>query len=57
MGKKAGVITMSKLKWYIDIGEDSLEIGTSEVEELENDELSSSEAGFLSGYAEEEEAY
>ena len=45
------------MNWYIDIGDDSLEIGTSEVEELENDELSSSEAGFLSGYQEEEEAY
>ena len=48
---------MSRAKWYIDIGEDSLEIGISEVEDLENDELTSSEAGFLSGYLEEEEAY
>ena len=48
---------MSKVKWYIEIGEDSLEIGTSEVEELENDELSVGEAGFMRGYEEEEEAY
>ena len=41
----------------MDIGEDSLEIVASEIEDLENDELSSSEAGFLSGYEEEEEVY
>ena len=46
-----------KKAWYVDLGEDSLEIGDSEIEELENDELSVAEAGFLSGYAKEEEGY
>lgn len=45
---------MSKKSWYADVGNDSLEVLASEIEELENDELSAGEAGFLSGYEEEE---
>ena len=43
--------------WHNDIGEDSLEVLAAEIEELENDELSTGEAGFLSGYDSEEEEY
>ena len=46
---------MKRKAWYIDVGEDSLELLASEVEDLENDELSTGEAGFISGYEEEEE--
>ncbi len=45
---------MREKSWHIDVGNDSLELLASEVEELENDELSAAEAGFLSGYDEEE---
>lgn len=42
--------------WYRNIADgDSLEILSGEKEELENDELSVGEAGFLQGY--EEDAY
>ncbi|MBI3037065.1 hypothetical protein HYY73_04950 [Candidatus Woesearchaeota archaeon] len=41
---------MKRRAWYVDFGEDSLELLASEVEDLENDELSTSEAGFISGY-------
>ncbi len=47
---------MRKKSWYADVGEDSLEVLASEVENLENDELSTSEAGFISGYQDEEES-
>ncbi|MBI2145357.1 hypothetical protein HYU18_03485 [Candidatus Woesearchaeota archaeon] len=48
---------MKKGLWHENItDDDSLEIITTEVEDLENDQLSASEAGFLQGY-EEEEAY
>lgn len=46
---------MRKKGWHTDLGGDSLEVLSSEIEELENDELSTGEAGFLSGYQEEEE--
>ena len=49
---------MNRMKrnfWHTEDGEDSLEVLAAEVEELENDELSGREAGFLSGYEEEEE--
>ena len=46
---------MKKKDWYADMGSDSLEVLASEVEELENDELSTGEAGFISGYEEAEE--
>jgi len=36
--------------WYVDIGDDSLEILDSEVEDLDNDEISLEEAGFMAGY-------
>lgn len=48
---------MRKKGWYADAGDNSLEVLASEVEELENDELTAGEAGFLSGYREEEEEY
>ena len=48
---------MKKRVWYIELGNDSLEVSDAEIEELENDELSIPEAGFLSGYEEDEEAY
>ena len=48
---------MRKKSWYTDVGEDSLEVLASEVENLENDELSTSEAGFISGYQDEEDNY
>ena len=48
---------MKKRFWHTDVGEDSLEVLAVEVEELENDELSTREAGFLSGYEDEEEEY
>lgn len=41
---------MRKKSWYADLGGDSLEVLASEVEDLENDELSIGEAGFISGY-------
>ncbi|MBI2549932.1 hypothetical protein HYV83_02010 [Candidatus Woesearchaeota archaeon] len=44
-----------KKVWHTEVGEDSLELLASEVEDLENDELSTGEAGFISGYEEEEE--
>lgn len=54
---KNEVIGMKKGLWHENItDDDSLEIITTEVEDLENDQLSASEAGFLQGY-EEEEAY
>lgn len=46
---------MKRRFWHTDVGEDSLEVLAVEVEELENDELSAGEAGFLSGYEDEEE--
>ncbi len=46
---------MRKSGWYADVGDSSLEVLASEVEELENDELTTGEAGFLSGYQEEED--
>ena len=48
---------MRKMSWYVDVGDNSLEVLASEVEELENDELTTGEAGFLSGYQDEEEEY
>ncbi len=48
---------MRKESWYADVGNDSLEVLASEVENLENDELSAGEAGFISGYNEEESEY
>ncbi len=53
--KAEGVTKMRKRNWHIDVGDNSLEVLASEVEELENDELTTREAGFLSGYHEEEE--
>lgn len=50
----AGVIAVRKKSWYTELGGDSLEVLSSEVEDLENDELTTGEAGFLSGYEEEE---
>lgn len=44
-------------KGQTDFDEDSLEIMSREVEDLENDELSIGEAVFLHGYDEEEECY
>lgn len=47
---------MEKKKvWYMDLEDDSLEIMASEIEDLENDELSIGEAGFMEGYATEAE--
>ena len=43
---------MKRNKWYSELGEDSLELQAAEIEELENDELSTCEAGFLQGYEE-----
>ena len=34
----------------VDFGDDSLELSFIEVEELENDELTRGEAGFIQGY-------
>lgn len=48
---------MKKKIWNINFGHDSLEILETEIEDLENDELSVTEAGFLSGYGEDEESY
>ncbi len=48
---------MKKNVWHINFGEDSLEILDAEIEDLENDELSVPEAGFLRGYEEDEEGY
>lgn len=48
---------MKRKFWHTDVGDDSLEVLAAEVEDLENDELSLGEAGFLRGYDEEEEAY
>ncbi len=48
---------MKRKFWHRNIGEDSLEVLAVEVEELENDELSPGEAGFLSGYELEDEEY
>ena len=48
---------MRRKSWYADVGEDSLEVLASEVENLENDELSIGEAAFISGYDEEESEY
>lgn len=48
---------MRRKNWYVDVGDNSLEVLASEVEELENDELTAGEAGFLSGYQKEEEEY
>lgn len=48
------MMAVRKKSWYTDIGEDSLEVLSSEIEDLENDELSIGEAGFISGYEEEE---
>ena len=47
---------MNKKAWHIDFGNDSLEILETEIEDLENDELSVTEAGFLSGYEEDEDS-
>ena len=47
---------MGRKNWYVAVGEDSLEVLASEVEDLENDELSIGEAGFISGYQDEEES-
>ncbi|MBI2176129.1 hypothetical protein HYU40_02135 [Candidatus Woesearchaeota archaeon] len=48
--KSGEVIAVRKKSWYADLGEDSLEVLSSEIEDLENDELSVGEAGFISGY-------
>ncbi len=48
---------MKRKFWHADVGEDSLEVLAVEVEELENDELTPGEAGFLSGYELEDEEY
>ncbi len=44
-------------KWQTSITElqDSLELRDSEIEDLENDELSAGEAGFIYGYEQESE--
>ena len=47
---------MRRNSWHADVGEDSLEVLASEVENLENDELSIGEAGFMSGYQNEEDS-
>lgn len=45
---------MGNVLWHRNItGTDSLEVMSAEVEDLENDELSAEEAGFLQGYEEE----
>ena len=45
---------MMKGLWHRDIPEfDGLEIADSELKDLENDELSAEEAGFLQGYEED----
>ncbi len=46
---------MKKKVWHTDIGDDSLEVLASEIENLENDELSLGEAGFMQGYEEVDE--
>ena len=46
---------MKRKAWYVDVGGDSLEVLTAEIEDLENDELSTGEAGFISGYGDDEE--
>ncbi len=43
----------TKPKLELNFGQDSLELSFSEVEELENDELSPGEAGFIHGYDED----
>lgn len=48
---------MKRRFWHTDIGDDSLEVLAAEIENLENDELSVGEAGFLHGYEDEEEEY
>lgn len=40
---------------YEDLVEDDLQFGDSEIEELDNDQLSGFEAGFLKGYDETED--
>lgn len=47
---------MKRKAWHTDVGDDSLEVLAAEVEDLENDELSTREAGFMQGY-DDEEAY
>lgn len=44
---------MNKKPGYSRIVDDSLEVLSSEIEDLENDELSPEEAGFITGYEEE----
>ncbi|MBI2144086.1 hypothetical protein HYU17_02955 [Candidatus Woesearchaeota archaeon] len=46
---------MKKIIWHTGVGEDSLEVMAAEVGELENDELSAGEAGFMQGYEDAEE--
>ncbi len=46
---------MGRNQRYSRIVDDSLEVLASEIEDLENDELSPGEAGFLFGYEENEE--
>lgn len=48
--KNGEVMAVREKSWYADLGGDSLEVLASEVEDLENDELSIGEAGFISGY-------
>ncbi len=48
--------SMKKKGWHADMGENDLEVLAAEIEELENDELTTGEAGFLHGY-EEDDAY
>ncbi|MBI2143719.1 hypothetical protein HYU17_01035 [Candidatus Woesearchaeota archaeon] len=50
IGKKAG---KGKV-WHSGIDDDSLDVLVVEIEDLENDELSPEEAGFMYGYSADE---
>lgn len=51
--KNNGVIKVRRRNWYIELEkEDDLNIGKMEMQELEDDELSLSEAAFYKGYLE-----
>ena len=38
------------MTWYDELEEDNLKISDGEIEDLENDEITANEAGFLEGY-------
>jgi len=44
-----------KMVWKDDVEEDVLAIRETEIEELDNDEITANEAGFLEGYHASEE--